>query len=135
MSAAVTVPGPCLRRYIVTGSSISQGTTRCLMVRDRAGEAFLDPGDGRELVEHAVDPDRGDGRARDGRQERPAQRVAEGVAEARLERLDEEPRAVLVDDLLGEGGALCDEHVYYLQCQGRPLFTGHSCGAPARESP
>lgn len=33
MSAAVTVPAPCLRRYITTGSSFSEETTRFLMFR------------------------------------------------------------------------------------------------------
>src|SRR6185312_11521132 len=81
-----------------------------------------------ELVEHAVDPDGRHRGAGDGRQKRPAQRVAEGVAEARLQRLDEEPRAVLVDDLLGEGGALCDEHVFSSVARaGRYLPTSGYC--------
>jgi hypothetical protein len=33
MSAAVTTPGPCLRRYITTGSSFSEETTSSLMLR------------------------------------------------------------------------------------------------------
>src|SRR3954470_2897947 len=33
MSAAVTSPGPCLRRYMVTGSSCSEETTRSLRFR------------------------------------------------------------------------------------------------------
>ena len=39
-----------------------------------------------------------------------AQGVAERVAEAGLQRLDDEPGAVLVDRVLGQGWALCDEH-------------------------
>ena len=44
------------------------------------------------------------------REEGTAERVAERVAEAGLERLDDEPGAEVVDDLFREGGALCDEH-------------------------
>jgi hypothetical protein len=61
-------------------------------------------------VQHAVDADAGDRRTRDRREQGAAKRVAEGVAEAGLQRLDDEPRAVLGDGLLGEDGALCDEH-------------------------
>ena len=85
-----------------------------LEVQDDVGDVFLDARDGRELVQHAVDADAGDGRARDGRQQGAAQRVAERVAEAGLERLDDEPRPVVGDRLFGEGGTLCDQHVYFL---------------------
>ena len=44
------------------------------------------------------------------RQEGTTQRVAERVAEAGLERLDDEPRAELVDGLFRQGRALSDEH-------------------------
>ena len=80
-----------------------------LEVEDQVGDVLLHPGDGGELVQDAVDADARDGRAGDARQERAAERVAQGVAEARLERLDDEPRPVGVDRLLGQGGALCDE--------------------------
>ena len=48
------------------------------------------------------------------RQQGAAQRVAEGVAETGLERLEDEPRAELADRLFGEHGTLGDEHVYFL---------------------
>ena len=48
------------------------------------------------------------------RQQRATQRVPERVAEAGLQRLDDEPRAELVDGLLRQGGALCDEHWLFL---------------------
>src|SRR3546814_7323314 len=54
-----------------------------------------------------------------GGQERPAQGVAERVAEARLQGLDHEPRAVVGDDLFGQGGALCDEHWGFLRSEQR----------------
>ena len=44
------------------------------------------------------------------RQQGAAKRVAERVAEAGLQRLDDEPRAELVDDLFRQGRALSDKH-------------------------
>ena len=57
------------------------------------------------------------------RQERTAERVAERVAEAGLQRLDDEPRAELVDDLFRQGGALCDKH-WFFPFRAHPLFDG-----------
>ncbi|GMA88061.1 hypothetical protein GCM10025868_33110 [Angustibacter aerolatus] len=83
------------------------GDDQLLDVEDDLGDVLLDPGDRGELVQHAVDAQAGDGGTGDRRQEGAAERVAERVAEAGLERLDDEPRAVLVDRLLGEpGGAV-----------------------------
>ena len=61
-------------------------------VLDRAGQEG-------ELVEHALDLDPRRGGALDGRQEHPAERVADGQGEAGLERLDDE-HAVLRLELL-----------------------------------
>src|SRR5205085_3527497 len=80
-----------------------------LEVQDEVGDVLLDARHGGELVQDAVDADAGDSRTGNGRQQGAAERVAEGVAEAGLERLQDEPRAVLADRLLGEGRALCDE--------------------------
>src|SRR5919202_1122588 len=44
MSAAVTSPGPCLRRYMVTGSSESELTTRPLRLRMISVTSSLTPG-------------------------------------------------------------------------------------------
>ena len=44
MSAAVTAPGPCLRRYITTGSSCSELTTSSLMLRMMSVTSSLTPG-------------------------------------------------------------------------------------------
>ena len=44
MSAAVTGPEPCLRRYITTGSSCSLETTRPLMFRMISVTSSLTPG-------------------------------------------------------------------------------------------
>jgi hypothetical protein len=71
--------------------------------------------DGVELVQRVVEADRGDGRAGDARQQRAAQRVADGVAEAGLERADREPLTVVLFLADGfDGGALNDEHVFSL---------------------
>ena len=66
-----------------------------LDVQDDLGDIFLDTGNGAELVQHAVDADAGDSSAGDRGEQGAAQRVAEGVTEAGLERLDDEPRAEL----------------------------------------
>src|ERR1700759_789869 len=84
MSPAVTSPGPCLRRYMLTGSACSEVTV--------GGFTFMNR------------------RTRDGRQQGPPKRVAEGVAEARLQRLDGEPGTGLAERLLREARALADEH-------------------------
>ena len=81
-----------------------------LEVQDDLGDVLLDARHGGELVQGALDPDAGDSSAGDRGQQGATQRVAEGVAEARLERLDDEPGALGVDGLLGEGRTLCDEH-------------------------
>ena len=61
-----------------------------LQVEDDVGHVLGDTLDRRELVQHAVDLHLRDGRARDRREKRSTQRVAERVAEAGLERLDRE---------------------------------------------
>ncbi|SKW89648.1 Uncharacterised protein [Mycobacteroides abscessus subsp. abscessus] len=44
MSPAVTAPGPCLRRYMVTGSSSSEDTTRLLRFRMMSVTSSFTPG-------------------------------------------------------------------------------------------
>jgi hypothetical protein len=44
MSPAVTSPGPCLRRYIVTGSSSSEDTTRLLRFKMMSVTSSFTPG-------------------------------------------------------------------------------------------
>ena len=101
-----------------------------LDVQDEVGDVLLHAGNRGELVQHAVDADRRDGRARDRRQQRATQRVAERVAEAGLERLEDEPRAVLVDNLFGQRRPLGDQHGNSSR-SGRPLFDA-SNGAAQR---
>ena len=58
-----------------------------LQVEDDIRGVLDDPGDRRELMEHAVDLDRGDGRAFYRRQQHSPQRVANRRPEAPFERL------------------------------------------------
>jgi hypothetical protein len=92
-------------------------------VQDDLGDVFLHTGTGGELVQHAVDANAGHGGTRNGRHQGAAKGVTEGVTEARLERLDDETRAELVNRLFGEGWTLCNKHCFgAFPCLGRPLF-------------
>src|SRR5262249_44024097 len=70
-----------------------------LQVEQDIDHVFLHAFDAGVLVQHAVDLDLGDGAAWHGRQQHPAQRVAERVAEATLERLDHHARLARSDQL------------------------------------
>jgi hypothetical protein len=89
---------------------VLRGDDEALEVEDDLGDVLLDALDGRELVQDGVDLDARDRGTRDGRQQGATQRVAERVAEAGLERLDDESRTELVDGLFRQGRTLCDEH-------------------------
>ena len=101
MSAAVTCAGPCLRRYIDDRLVVLARRRRgCLMLRMISVTSSLTPGtvvnscrtpSMRMLVTAA--PGIEDSR-------RAAQGVAEGVAEAGLQRLDDEPASGTRDDSL-----------------------------------
>ena len=101
MSAAVTWPAPCLAQVRRDGLVVLAGDDEALDVQDDLGDVFLDTGNGAELVQNAVDADARDGSAGDRGEQGAAKRVAEGVAEAGLQRLDDEPRAELRDVLFG----------------------------------
>ena len=66
-----------------------------LDVEDDVGHVLAHAGDRGEFVQHAVDLHRGDGGALQRRQQHAAQRIAEGQAEAALERLGDERGSVL----------------------------------------
>jgi hypothetical protein len=104
MSAAVTAQVHHHRLVLLAGEH------QLLEVQDDLGDVLDDALHRGELVLVPLDLDAGDGRARDGRQQRAPQRVAEGVAEAGLQGLDDEPGAELVHDLFGQDRTLCDEH-------------------------
>src|SRR3712207_7567322 len=62
---------------------------QALEVEDDLGDVLLDARHGGELVQGALDADAGDSGTGDGRQQRAPQGVAEGVAEAGLEGLED----------------------------------------------
>src|SRR6478609_5412223 len=90
-----------------------------LDVEDDLSDIFLDTRNRRELVQHAIDPDAGYSGTGDGGEQGTAEGVSEGVTEARLQRFNDEPGAVFGDDLFGEGGALCNEHLGFLSASIR----------------
>src|SRR5690606_19964363 len=71
-----------------------------LQVEDDVGDVLDDVADRRELVEGALDPDRGDRRALERGEEHATERVAEGDAVAALERLAREAAVELGERLL-----------------------------------
>ncbi len=73
-----------------------------LEVEDDVGDVLTDARQRRELVRDPLDLDRGDCRSLEGRQQHPAQRVAERVTEAAVERLDLEDATLLVDLLVDD---------------------------------
>ena len=111
------------------------GHHQALEVQDDVGDVFLHAGHGGELVQHAVDADARHGRAGDRRQQRAAQRIAKGVTESRLQRLDDELRAVLGDDLFAQCGSLRNQHGVFVSPSRHPLFdaVGGSAGGSAPE--
>ena len=66
-----------------------------LDVEDDVGHVLAHAGDRGELVQHAVDMHRGDGRALKRGQQHAAKRVAERQPEAALERLGDDERETL----------------------------------------
>ena len=83
------------------GQHLRQGIVhahhQALDVEDDVHHVLLHAGDGGELVVYAFDPDRRDGGAGYAGQQRAPQGVAEGVAETRLQRLDDEAGTPLAD--------------------------------------
>jgi hypothetical protein len=104
------IAGPLLAQVHHDRLVMLRGDDELLEVEDDLGHVLLDARDRGELVEDVLDPDAGDGRTGDARQERPAQGVPQGVAEARLEGLQDEPRTVVADALLSEGRTLGNKH-------------------------
>ncbi len=113
------------------GLVVLRGDDELLDVEDQVGDVLLDARHGGELVQDPVDADAGDSGTGDGGEEGATEGVAERVAEAGLQRLDDEPRAVLVDNLFGQRGTLSDQHGDVSFSRGRPLFDvlGHRAAA------
>src|SRR5690606_10146483 len=101
-----------------------------LEVQDDLGNVLLDAGHGGELVLNTLDADAGHGSTGNRRQQGAAQRVPDGVAEARLQGFKDELGAELGDRLFGQGGTLSDQHgpflpisptaARYMTATGRP---------------
>ena len=100
------------------------------------GDVLTDARDGRELMLHALDADGRDGGALQRGQEHPPEAVAEGVAEAAVERLDLEAAEGLAGRLVGHAGGLGVQHVWLLLSGAGPERRGCRAGhrLPARAS-
>ena len=101
MSLALTSPGPVNdERCLDLGGVAVHLAGERLEVEDDVGDVFLDTLDRGELVRDSLDAKAGDGGACERGQHHTAQRTAEGVAEATVQRFDRENTAVAFD-LLG----------------------------------
>ena len=87
---AVTSPGPVAESWSRFGAFAFHLQRDLLHVEDDVGDVLADAGEARELVQHALDLDRGDRGALERGEQHAAQRVAERQAEAALERLGDE---------------------------------------------
>jgi hypothetical protein len=81
-----------------------------LDIEDDVDHILDNAGDGRELVLHTFDLQRGHGRTGDPGQQGSPKRIAEGVSETRFEWFDDEPGAGLGDGLFFYLRALDDQH-------------------------
>src|SRR5262245_51029312 len=102
-----------------------------LEVQDDVGDVLSDLGDRGELVQHPVDPDRRDRRPGDRRQQRATERVADRVAEARLQRLDREPGADRRNDFFRDLRS-CDDEQRATLLGGGSSTAPHLSGVPDR---
>ena len=102
-------PGHDERRLDLAGVGVHPADD-ALEVEDDVGDVLLDALDRRELVRHALDAHARDGRAGERGEQYAAQRVAERVAEAAIERLDRERATVLLHRLACDPGDLEVEH-------------------------
>ena len=116
------------------GLVVLGGDDQALQVEDDLGDVLGDALNGRELVEDGVHLDARDRRPRNGGQEGTAKRVAERVAEAGLEGLDDEARTELVHGLLGQGRALSDKHLFFLPGSNHHLMDPISRDKEASET-
>src|SRR5205814_1000861 len=127
--------------HLDLGRLAVQAADQVLEVEQDVGHVLADAGERRELVRDALDLDRGDGGALERREQHAAQRVAEGVAEAAVERLDYKDAAVvldlLVDDLrnleLHQAGTSCQSNPFLGVTWSRARRSGTP--GPARRSP
>ena len=92
---AVTTPGPLARRVMRLGPSECMRSASCLMFRMMSTTSSRHALHGGELVHHAVDLHRGDGRALQRGQQHTAQGIAERHAEAAFQRFGHHARLAL----------------------------------------
>ena len=111
---AVTSPGPVARKLQPLGAFAFHLQRDLLDVEDDVGDVLADARERRELVQHALDLDRGDGGALQRGQQHAAQRVAERHAEAALERLGDE-RGLAAD--VGAAGLRSSALGFLSSCQ------------------
>src|SRR5438552_4744418 len=88
--------------HLDLGGVAVEARNEVLQVEDDVGDVLPDAGKRRELVRGALDLDRGDRGALERGEQHAAQRVAERVTEAAVERLDLEHPAVLVHLLVDD---------------------------------
>ena len=120
MSAAVTTPGPFFAMCTSTsGDSPCEPRDEVLEVEDDVGDVLAHARQRRELVRGALDLHRGDGGALQRGEQHAAQRVAERVTEAAVERLDDEDPAMVVHFLVDD---LRDLEVHFTCRQRNSLF-------------
>jgi hypothetical protein len=94
------------KMHLDLGRVAVEAADELLEVEDDVGDVLADARQRRELVGDALDLDGRDGRALERREQHPPERVAEGVAEAAVERLDREaPRALV--GVLGDDPGRC----------------------------
>ncbi len=117
--------GPLRLEVHVHGLVGLRADHEALQVQDDVGDVLGHLRDRRELVQHTLDPDRGDRGSGDRRQQRAAQGVPDRVAEPRLERLDRELRSGRGHDVLGDLRPGDDEQLHSLLRRG----IIHSCPA------
>ena len=136
MSAALTTP--LFVAFDADGLGLLAGVLdhQALDVEDDVGHVLDDAGDGADLVLHALDLDARDGAAFQAGQQDAAQAVADGHAEAALERLGDE-LAVGVGqrrrDRWSRGWAVPGHAIGYA-CETPPIDRATEFGSPIASS-
>ena len=111
---------PLLRDvHLDFGRLAVESRNEVLQVQDDVGDVLADARQGSELVRRPLDLDGRDGRALQGGEQHTAQRVAEGVTKAAVERLDCKDPAMVVRVLVDDLG---DLEVHFSSRQRSSLF-------------
>jgi hypothetical protein len=110
VGAGDAAPSLCRQPNFHLGRFPVEDADQLLQIEDYVGDVLANTRERRELVRDALDLDRGHGGALERREQHAAQRVAERVAEAAVERLDHEDATMLLDFLVGD---LRDLEIHY----------------------